>query len=55
LIYNFKEHLIKSAKSHDFAQRGKTGDKVKDAIQKKLDDIEKYFNTKEWADRVTEF
>ena len=32
----------------------KTGDKVKDAIQKKLDDIEKYFNTKEWADRVAD-
>jgi len=30
----------------------KTGDKVKDAIKNKLEEIEKYFNTKEWADRV---
>lgn len=30
----------------------KTGDKVKGAIKDKLDEIEKYFGTKEWTDRV---
>jgi hypothetical protein len=79
LIYNFEKHLIKSAKSGDFAERGvavvsammgasfitggedalessvkKTGDKVKEAIQKKLDDIEKHFGTKEFTDLLAD-
>jgi hypothetical protein len=29
-----------------------TGDKIKNSIKKKLEDIEKYFDTKEFADRV---
>lgn len=31
-----------------------TGELVRDAIQEKLDDIAKYFTTKEWAERVAD-
>lgn len=48
---NFVEDLVKVVKTKGAKE---TGELVKDAIKKKLDDIAKYFTTKEWADRIAD-